>query len=207
MSAKSMTAERERQHRADAKRAGKRTRAWACIVYPESAPEGWIDALRDTHQEILISPIHDSDVTATGEPKKAHYHVMALWSSPASESQARSLFELCGVTGAPEMVRNAKGYARYLVHLDDHDKHRYSEFEVTCLGGADWAKLADDTDNQTDRTLCEIEDWIDEFNVTSYRALCRYARKERPDWVRIVRTHTIHLSSYLRSVQWELNNE
>lgn len=199
------TNDKQVQRKADSKRAGKRTRAWACIVYPESAPNNWIEALKETHQEILISPLHDLDVTADGKPKKPHYHVLAMWGSPASEAQAEGLFSLIGVTAPPEMVRNLKGYARYLVHMDDHDKHRYKDADVIALGGASFASIADNESDHTDSVLMEIEDWIDEYGCLSYRALSRYARHERPDWYNVVRRNTIHLSQYLKSATWELS--
>lgn len=62
------TNSKEKQREYEARR-GVRTRGWACIVYPESAPDGWMDALREQHLQMLISPLHDSDVTADGEPK------------------------------------------------------------------------------------------------------------------------------------------
>lgn len=193
--------------RDNAKRAGKRSRSWACIVYPESAPSGWVDALSDSHVELLISPLHDSDVTAEGAPKKPHYHVLALFPNPAPERAAREVFECAGVTAPPENVKNAKGYARYLVHLDDHDKHRYDEADIVELGGASWESMAFDEGEIQDRILDEIEDWVDAEGVVSYHALCRYARKERPEWTHVVRHNSIHLTALLKSYAWELAQE
>ena len=53
-----------------------RARAWTFIVYPESAPENWRDVLDGFHLQWACSPIHDRDVNATGEPKKAHWHIL-----------------------------------------------------------------------------------------------------------------------------------
>ena len=53
------------------------------------------------------------------------------------------------------------------------------------------------------RALDDIEDWIDATGCISYAALCRYARRERPDWTPVIRTHTIHLTALLRSYEWE----
>lgn len=36
---------KEVQARADAKRAGKRARAWTALMYQESAPDGWMEKL------------------------------------------------------------------------------------------------------------------------------------------------------------------
>lgn len=201
--AKRTEAQKAADRRYDEKRKAQRTRSWACIIYPESAPEGWIDALREAHIDTLISPLHDSDVTADGEFKKPHYHVLAMFPNPVTVDQAKNYFALAGYTASPEAVKNTKGYARYLVHMDDHDKHRYNECDVIALCGAAWAAAALDEGEQIDLTLTEIEDWIDDVHCYSYHALCRYARAERPDWTHVIRTHTIHLKQFLTSLMWE----
>lgn len=194
---------KEIQRKADAKRAGARSRGWACIVYPESAPEGWIDSLNEAHIQTLISPVHDKDKRGNGEPKKPHYHVLAMFENPVPESSAKNYFGRIGVTAPPEKVDTIKGYARYLVHLDDHDKVRYDERDVVALAGASWAGTALDEAEEVNAILDEIEGWIDEVSCISYFALCRYARVERPEWTRVIRKNTIHLSALLKSLQWE----
>ena len=47
---------KEAQQRADAKRAGKRARAWTALMYQESAPDGWMEKLSNLLVEALISP-------------------------------------------------------------------------------------------------------------------------------------------------------
>lgn len=180
-----------------------KSRAWACIVYPESAPDDWVSRLEAGHVQTLISPLHDADVSADGQPKKAHYHVMAMWDGPCTAAVAAAYFARCGVTAPPERVGSMRGYARYLVHMDDHDKHRYCEDDVLALAGASWAGLALDDGEQVNVALDQIEDWIDATGCVSYAALCRYARAERPDWTAIIRHNTIHLTALLRSLEWE----
>ena len=41
----------------------KRTRNYAPIIYPDSAPENWLDILSDFHVQAFVSPLHDSDLT------------------------------------------------------------------------------------------------------------------------------------------------
>lgn len=193
---------KEKQREYDARRA-KRARGWACIVYPESAPEGWREALAEHHVQVLVSPLHDQDVTAEGDPKKPHYHVMAMFESPVPAKSAAEVFGAAGVTQPPELLKSIKAYARYLVHMDDHDKHRYSEDGVVELCGACWGAVALDEHEERDRILSEVEDWLDEQGVVSYRALCRYARSRKPEWVHVIRTSTIHLMAYVKSAEWE----
>lgn len=196
------TNSKEKQREYDARRA-KRARGWACIVYPDSAPDGWCDTLSEQHVQVLISPLHDSDVTAEGETKKAHWHVLAMFEHPVPEKGARDLFGTIGVTQPPELVKSLKAYARYLVHMDDHDKHRYSESDVVELCGAVWGAVALDEGEERDRILNEVEDWLDDQGVLSYRALCRYARQYKPEWVHVIRTSTIHLMAYVKAAAWE----
>lgn len=196
------TNSKEKQREYDARRA-KRARGWACIVYPESAPSGWLQTLSEQHVQALVSPLHDSDVTADGTPKKPHYHVLLMFEQPVQAKTAGDVFSKIGVTAPPELVKSVKAYARYLVHLDDHDKHRYSDDDVVELCGASWGAVALDEGEERDRILSEVEDWLDEQGVVSYRALCRYARQNRPEWMHVVRTSTIHLMAYVRSAAWE----
>ena len=126
-----------------------------------------------------------------------------MFENPVAEKQAREVFAAAGVTAPPEQVRSIKAYARYLVHMDDHDKHRYRDSDVVEIGGASWASVALDEHEERDRILTEIEDWLDEQGVDSYRALCRYARANKPEWVHVVRTSTIHLLGYVKSGVWE----
>ena len=56
-----------------------RTRNFATVVYPESAPSDWIDKLDQLHVAALISPLHNKDTNPSGEPKKPHYHVLLMF--------------------------------------------------------------------------------------------------------------------------------
>lgn len=123
---------RAAQKRADEKRAG-RTRNFATVVYPESAPADWMDRLNDYHVAALVSPLHDRDTNPSGEPKKPHYHVMLIFEGPKEfETQVKPIFDDIGGVGR-EMVNSARGYARYLCHLDNPEKAQYDPAEVRCM--------------------------------------------------------------------------
>lgn len=63
-----------------------KSRYWITVVYPESAAENWIEILNLSGLQAIISPLHDKDVNATGEIKKAHYHVMLMWDGPTTKN-------------------------------------------------------------------------------------------------------------------------
>ena len=106
---------KEVQRRADAKRAG-RTRNFATVVYPESAPQDWLEKLAEAKIEALVSPLHDKDKNPDGEPKKAHYHVILMFETVKTTEQVKEITEKIGGVGV-EKINSLRGYARYLIHL------------------------------------------------------------------------------------------
>lgn len=50
--------------------ANNRTRNWAFICYPDSAPDNWKVVLKSFHIPCAISPLHDKDLNPTGDEKK-----------------------------------------------------------------------------------------------------------------------------------------
>lgn len=114
-----------------------RSVTWAFIVYPESAPDNWIDIIRDTHTLGAISPIHDKDENPDHSFKKAHYHVLLKFPTKKSMMQVCSIARKCGFHGAAEAVDNFDGYLRYLIHIDNPEKYQYSIDDIIPLAGLD----------------------------------------------------------------------
>jgi len=206
--------DKQRQYDAARKaRQGKRARGWAAVLYDDSAAPDAIDQLKDLHIEVLISPVHDQDVDGSGNPKKPHRHVLLMFPSPVPASTAKTIWD--GINAVPEQdnhgnmraVQNIQGYARYLVHMDDHEKHRYNEDDVTALGGASWHAVALSAEDETDRILIEIEQFVDEHEIRSYIRLLRYARTFRPDWLRTIRRNSHHIVSAIKAISWEIKEE
>lgn len=181
-----------------------RTRNFATLVYPESAPANWQDILRDEHIPAFISPLHDKDLTDSGDMKKAHYHVMVMFDNVKTQEQAKEIFNEIGGVGC-EIVKSPRAMARYLKHLDDPDKAQYSD-DVIALGGADYyAVIGDEIDRF--EAITEMEDFCDKYNVNSYYLLSKYARNHRPDWAKVLlMCGSIHMDKYLKSRKWSVDN-
>lgn len=183
-----------------------RTRTWAMVVYPESAPEGWRDTIAAEHCPAFISPLHDKDVNPDGEPKKAHWHVLLMYSGKKSRAAIQKLAEAVNAP-RPQPVADKRGYARYLCHIDNPEKHQYPTAEVTALGGADYTEYvlggAD-----VDQALGQMMDWCIEQGCYSFYRLSLYARENRPDWFRVITSsRTVFLTAWLKSMQWEMTSE
>ena len=193
---------REVQARADAKRAG-RTRNYATVVYPESAPADWRDVLESWHVPALVSPLHDKDVMPDGTAKKAHYHVMVMFDTPQNyETQVKPMFDSIGAVGR-EMVSSTRGYARYLCHLDSPDKAAYKPSDVTCLGGADYQTLISSPSDDL-RVLGEIIDFLDSAKIYSFAEFITVIRASHPDWFGLVAlSKGWFVREYIKSLAWE----
>ena len=86
-----------------------RSRNFATMVYPESAPDGWTDILQNLSVPCFVAPLHDSDVDDDGVIKKAHYHVLMKFEGKKSLDNVRELCKKFGGVGC-EAVQSARGY-------------------------------------------------------------------------------------------------
>lgn len=178
-----------------------RTRNFACTVYLDSAPFNWLDILSDFHVPCLISPYHDKDLNANGEIKKPHYHVLLLFDSVKTPEQAVEVFMSFNGVGC-EIVKSLRAYARYLCHLDNPDKYQYSIADVKQFGGVDYQDIIS---SSSDRYFAfeEMMEFCDKYNINSFYLLSKYARKNRPDWFRILcDSGTIFIKEFLKSREW-----
>lgn len=180
-----------------------RTRNYATVVYPESAPTNWRDILDSERIPTLISPLHDKDInqSADNTPKKPHYHVIVMFSSVKTKMQAKAIFDKIGGVGC-EAVQSIRGYARYLCHLDNPDKAQYSQADVVALNGADYyANIEIATDKY--KAIKEMIAWCKANDIISYATLFEYAMEERPDWFRVLcDSSTLVVKEYLHSLAW-----
>lgn len=185
-----------------------RKRNWAFTVYADSAPCDWKERLAKEVVPAFISPIHDRDTTEDGELKKPHWHVMLMYSGLRPIEHVRELCLRVGAAnGYVEPVVDSRAYARYLCHLDNQDKARYDPSDVVQLGGADYREKTGSA-LDVDTAVGEMMDWCDENGCVSFATLSRYARRNRPDWFRVLTSsRTVFMSAFVRSLKWEADCE
>ena len=109
-------------------------RNWGMIIYPESAPADWVEQLQKTGLQCAISPLHDSDLDPTGEPKKPHYHVIACYSGPTSYNVVKGLTDSLN-SPIPQPLEQVKGYYRYFTHKDNPEKYQYDDSGIQTVNG------------------------------------------------------------------------
>ena len=95
-------------------------RNWAFVLYPESAPEDWRERLKISGLMSAISPLHDRDVNPTGEPKKAHYHVLLVYSGPTTYGAVEKFTKSLNATIPQALESVRKGLNPNLTTRDKH---------------------------------------------------------------------------------------
>lgn len=209
---------RVKNARYDAKRAGRRARAWTAMAYPDSVSADWLDKLSEQLVEALVSPLHDRDVWtaedeaenashAAGTPKKPHWHVVISFKNPCTYVKAKEVFDAIGAVMPPESKAKVKDFqqmARYLCHLDQPQKHRYDIADVKTFGALDYSRLVMSGRDEDD-LIDEMFEYIDAHCITSFRQFCIYVRTEKPEWrVLVYHQYAALLSRYIKSLAWEM---
>lgn len=145
-------------------------RNWAFVAYPESLPSDWIDTLRESGLQCAISPLHDKDVNATGEPKKPHYHVILCYSGPTSYNVVKGLTDKLNAT-IPQALEQVRGYYRYLTHKDNPEKAQYDERDIQTVNGFCIYDFVEMTKSEVLAIKRELQTLIRELDITEYSDL------------------------------------
>lgn len=211
---------REAQKRADAKRAG-RTRNFATLVYPSkeyldsigsgydgydgygTSPENWREIVSDFHVPVLISPLHGNCKNPDGKIKKPHWHVLFMFDTVKDwGNQVKPMFESFGGVGREE-VNSARGYARYLCHLDNTEKTQYNPDDIVCYGGADYNAVVHlPTDDM--KLLKDIFVYIRLNQIYSFAELLDICAINNQDWFSVVSMSRGYIvDKYIKSLAWE----
>lgn len=179
-----------------------RTRVWALVVYPESAPDNWRSILDNEHIEWVESPLHDMDVNeSTGEVKKAHWHVVLAFDGPKSYDQVLELTKNLNCP-IPQRCHSLRGAVRYMAHLDNPDKVQYSTTDIIPHGGFDLASALAPTSGQRYTLISEMLTWARENRVDELQDLIDYSIAERRDWFELLCDSCAYVvGQYLRSAR------
>ena len=104
-------------------------RVFGASLKPAWNEEQINEFLNKTKGDIMVYLInHDKDFNEQGELVETHTHIYLEYANPR---KITTVANLLGVeTNFIEVIRNKKGYLRYLTHMDEEDKHRYQADEV-----------------------------------------------------------------------------
>lgn len=185
-------------------RKGKLHKIWWGYLYEDSAPENFLDLMRESGMEGLAMK-HDKDVTAAGEVKEAHWHVVIRFSHAVQAKDAKEVLTSFGVKEPSIQYRdNWTAVARYLCHMDDPNKAQYDPGEVVEFGGADYLSAINRAADKY-RIVSEMCDWAKANRIYSFNKLVDYARRENMEWfIALADNSAIFMREYLKSYRYDV---
>lgn len=160
-----------------------------------------MEQLQLTGLQCAVSPLHDRDLNADGEPKKPHYHVILCYAGPTSYNVVKALTN--GKLGqtVPQPLEQIRGYYRYLTHDDNPEKAQYAKSDIVSVNGFDIRDFVELTKSEVDKIIGEIQSFIRENNILEYCDLLDILHDGDglQDWYSVAISHTLLLTAYLRS--------
>lgn len=101
---------------------------------------------------IVFGITHDKDIDDNGELVEAHTHLLIDYETPRKISTVSNLLGVA--ENFIEVVKNKKGFLRYLTHMDEVDKYKYSSSEVITNSDISY-ELVLLGNNMTDRDIAD----------------------------------------------------
>ena len=176
-------------------------RNWAFTAWPDSLPQDWKEQLQKSGLPCAISPLHDRDVNATGEPKKAHYHVILVYGSPTTFKNVEGLTKRLNQP-IPQPLEQVRGYYRYLTHMDNPEKAQYDEKDIIKLNGFDIQDYVELTKSEVTKAMKEVQGFVMDNNILEYADLMEilyHGGEDMASWYDVVANHTLFFTAYLKS--------
>ena len=145
-------------------------RNWSFVLYPESAPTDWRERIKMSGLMASVSPLHDKDINPTGEAKKAHYHVLLVYSGPTTYNSVAKFTASLNAT-IPQPLESVRGMYRYFSHKDNPEKHQYDEADILTFNGFNIADLVELTKSEVNEIKMNILKLVRAMDITEYSAL------------------------------------
>ena len=145
-------------------------RNWTFVLYPESAPRDWLEQLKLSGLMTAISPLHDKDLNPTGEEKKAHYHILLVYSGPTTYNSVAKFTASLNAT-IPQALESVRGMYRYFTHKDNPEKYQYLESDIITVNGFNIADLVELTKSEVNEVKARVLKLIREADIIEYADL------------------------------------
>lgn len=189
------------------KKKDNRNRNWTFVVYPESAPQDWYKILQDKKLSFAVSPIHDSDIDdATGELKKAHYHVLLCFKGNKSYEQIKEITDELNCP-IPQQVANCQGMIRYFIHKDHSDKAQYNIEDIRVHGDVDIVSPFQTAISRYE-AISEMLVYIVENDIREFSTLLLHARLKNQEWFRLLCDNSSYvISQFIKSRRHQASDE
>lgn len=183
-------------------------RHWAFVLYPESAPADWREKLQLTGLPCAISPLHDKDTNPTGEPKKAHHHIIVSYEGPTTFGNVEQLTKRLNQP-IPIPLDQVQGMYRYLTHEDNPEKAQYSKADIQTLNGFNIRDFVEMSKSEALRYKRELVQFIQDNELMEYADLldALMAGAGPAEWFDVASSNTLFFSAYLKSRRFRVERK
>lgn len=182
-------------------------RNWTFVLYPESAPPDWVEQLKQSGLLCAISPLHDKDTNPTGEAKKAHYHIVLVYSGPTTYNAVAKFTAKLNAT-IPQDLESVRGMYRYFTHKDNPEKYQYEESDILTLNGFNIADLVELTKSEVNEVKIRILRIIRKVDINEYCDLINFLiDNEMAVEYDVASNNTFFFNSYVASRRYSQSRE
>lgn len=175
-------------------------RNWTFVLYEDSCSPDWEDYLISTGVPFSYA-YHDKDVNPTGEPKKAHYHVVLCFDGPITHQNVLNYAERVGAANnVIDPVGSVRGIVRYFCHKDNPDKYQYSEDIIQCRNGFDPSDYFALTVSQQKALKRKVIEFVQDNDIEEYAELIDVLMySDEIDMFDIASQNTFFFTQYIKS--------
>lgn len=173
---------------------------WCFVLYPDSAPENWLEILNRSGLPWSVSPLHEKDLNADGGKKKAHYHVIIIWGNATTYNAVKKFTHDTLNATVPQVLHSPLGYYRYFTHEDNPEKYQYNKADIQSGNGFDIADYAKMTKQQKLELHMQLSQMILDNGIYSYAGAVQMAMSLGFDEYDMITSHTIHFTNLCKSV-------
>lgn len=185
-----------------AKKVDIKKRNWTALIYPESAPEDWIEFFQLKGLVFALSPLHDKDINPDGTPKKPHYHIIIVFGNPTTFNNVKNILAEINQP-IPMGLESVGAMYKYFTHKDHPDKYQYDEKLITHYNGFNVNDVLNSFEVM--QALRDIQMIINDKHIIEYADLIDYLYFEGFwDLHSVATNKTIFINSYIKSKKAKL---
>lgn len=175
----------------------KKAKYFTIVVYPESAPEGWLDSLCEGGIPFAVSPLHDKDINPDGTQKKEHYHVLFNYGNTTTMKAFAEYVMPRTHCPLPQVCASARGMYKYFTHADNPEKYQYESSEIQVFCGFEIP-----LDSKEVRDVMQaIEYYAIENGITEYAEMSIVCARVSAEWYDVYSNHTMHFGKFMSSLR------
>lgn len=181
-------------------------KTYGFLIYPESVDPNFRQIISENFDgSWALSPLHDSDITENGEPKKAHHHGIIAFDKKQRPSAVKKLLEL--VEANPFAIaytnnKRVRGAYEYFTHKNNPEKAQYSETDIELFKGFDINDFMSLKELKAkDRQLLkDIQKFVKDNGIIYYCDLLDYCMEHNDRWYELLtEKYTYIVREYMKS--------